>query len=415
MTTYADSARLVMERCDILGGYSEEPDRLRRRYGTEEMRRANAAVAEWMREAGMETRQDAIGNLIGRYEGSSPDAKTFLLGSHLDTVRDAGKYDGPLGVLVALAAVARLSARGERLPFALEVYAFVDEEGLRYHTAYLGSSAAAGTFAPALSARADADGVTMADAIRAFGGDPDRLADDARRPDDLLGYCEVHIEQGPVLEERGLPLGVVSAIQGQSRFAVTFTGEAGHAGTVPMGMRRDALCAAAELVLAAEMLAYGNLGMVATIGQMSVEPGASNVIPGRVTLSLDVRDPDDEARKAACRVLRGRARGLAKKRGLGLEWQPVQETASVACSQRLTRLLKRAVESAPALSHTLPSGAGHDAAVMAKLTEVAMLFMRCKGGVSHSPAESVEEEDVAAAIDALGRFLGLVAKEEAAQ
>src|SRR5215831_14422068 len=237
MTTYDDSARLAMERCDVLGAISEEPVWLTRRYGTEAMRQANAAVEEWMRAAGMETRHDAVGNLIGRYEGSSTDAKTFLLGSHLDTVRDAVKYDGPLGVMVALACVERLRARGERLPFALEIYAFADEEGLRYRTLYLGSSVVAGIFDPAALAREDSDGIPLADAIRAFGGDPDHLAERARRPVELLGYAEVHIEQGPVLEERGYPVGLVSAIQGQTGVGVTFSGEAGHAGTVPMTMR----------------------------------------------------------------------------------------------------------------------------------------------------------------------------------
>jgi allantoate deiminase len=437
-----------MERCDILGGISEEPDRLTRRYGTEEMRRANAAVAEWMRATGMQTRHDAIGNLIGRYEGSSPDAKTFLLGSHLDTVRDAGKYDGPLGVMVALACIERLHARGERLPFALEVYAFADEEGLRYHTAYLGSNVAVGAFDPAILTREDADSISLADAIRTFGGDPDRLAKSAWRPDELLGYAEVHIEQGPVLEERGYPVGLVSAIQGQTRIAVTFTGEAGHAGTVPMWMRRDALPAAAELVLAAETLAKGPAGangpyaygsmtlgsairadltgpalapayppyvdkFLATVGQLTVEPGASNVIPGRATLSLDVRHPDDKVRVKACESLERRAREIASRRGLRLDWRVAQETATVTCSKRLAKLLRRAIESQPAIAYTLPSGAGHDAAIMSRITEIAMLFVRCERGVSHSPAEAITLEDVATAIEVTERFLALLAKDAA--
>jgi allantoate deiminase len=439
-----------MERCDALGGISEELDRLTRRYGTEEMRQANAAVAEWMRAAGMQTRSDAIGNLIGRYEGSSPDAKTFLLGSHLDTVRDAGKYDGPLGVMVALASVGRLHTRGERLPFAREVYAFADEEGLRYHTAYLGSNVAVGNFDPALLTREDADGVSLADAIRAFGGDPDHLTESARRPDELLGYAEVHIEQGPVLEEHGYPVGLVSAIQGQSRIAVTFTGEAGHAGTVPMWMRRDVLPAAAELTLAAEALAKGPIGakgsyaygtftlgslflaeyggpitgnpplsgnppyneeFLATVGQLTVEPGASNVIPGRATLSLDVRHPDDKKRVKACENLERRAHEIAARRGLRLDWRVAQETATVTCSKRLTKLMRRAIEARPAIAYTLPSGAGHDAAIMSKITEIAMLFVRCERGISHSPAEAVAVEDVAAAIEVTERFLSLLAKD----
>src|SRR2546425_479928 len=252
MTSEETSARTVMERCNILGGYSEEPDCLIRPFASRAMRQANEAVATWMQAAGMTVHQDAIGNLIGRYEARSEGAKTLLLGSHLDSVRDAGKYDGPLGVMIALACVERLHQRQERLPFAIEVLGFADEEGLRYQTAYLGSRAMTGTFDLEALQLTDAGGIPMADAIRAFGGNPDPQA--LRTPrwqrDDLLGYCEVHIEQGPVLEARGLPVAVVSAIAGQSRVTVRFTGEAGHAGTVPMSLRHDALCAAAEFVLA---------------------------------------------------------------------------------------------------------------------------------------------------------------------
>jgi allantoate deiminase len=402
-----------MERCDILGAISEEPDRLTRRYGTEEMRRANAAVAEWMRAAGMQTRQDAVGNLIGRYEGSSPGANTFLLGSHLDTVRDAGKYDGPLGVMVPLACVERLHARGERLPFALEVYAFADEEGLRYRTLYLGSSVVAGSFDSSALTREDADGVSISDAIRAFGGDADHLSQSARRPDELLGYAEVHIEQGPVLEERGYPVGVVSAIQGQIGVGVEFTGEAGHAGTVPMDMRRDALAAAAEFTLAVEALGKRTPGLVATVGRFEVAPGASNVIPGHVAFSLDVRHPDDATRIEAVGHLRAQAEAIAQRRGVQFDWRAGKGQASVACSPHLTALFARAVADAGYPDLSLASGAGHDAAIMAQITEIAMLFVRCARGISHSPAEAVAAEDVAVAIEVTKRFLSLLAKDAA--
>jgi allantoate deiminase len=402
-----------MERCDILGAISEEPERLTRRYGTEEMRQANAAVAEWMRAAGMQTRSDAIGNLIGRYEGSSPDAKTFLLGSHLDTVRDAGKYDGPLGVMVALACVERLHARGERLPFALEVYAFADEEGLRYRTLYLGSTVVAGIFDPAALAREDADEISLADTIRAFGGDPDNLAESARHPEGLLGYAEIHIEQGPVLEERGYPVGVVSAIQGQTGVGVIFTGEAGHAGTVPMAMRHDALAAAAEFTLAVEALGQQTPGLVATVGRFQVAPDASNVIPGLAELSLDVRHPENSARLEAVDKLHAQAEVIAQRRGVQLDWRAGAGQASVACSPHLMDLFSRTVAEAGYPEMTLPSGAGHDAAIMAQITEIAMLFVRCTRGISHSPAEAVAAEDVAVAIEVTERFLSLLAKDVA--
>jgi allantoate deiminase len=412
MTSYTDSARIVMERCDILGAISEEPDRLTRRYGTEEMRQANAAVAEWMRAAGMQTRSDTIGNLIGRYEGSSPDARTFLLGSHLDTVSDAGKYDGPLGVMVALACVERLRERGERLPFALEIYAFADEEGLRYHTLYLGSSVVAGIFDPATLTREDSDGLPLADAVRAFGGDPDRLTESVRRPDELLGYAEVHIEQGPVLEERGCPVGLVSAIQGQTGVGIEFTGEAGHAGTVPMAMRHDALTAAAEFTLAVETLGQQTPGLVATVGRFQVAPGASNVIPGRAALSLDVRHPDDAMRLEAVDKLRAQAEDIAQRRGVQLDWRAGKGQASVACLPQLTEIFARAVAESGYPEITLASGAGHDAAIMSKIIEIAMLFVRCERGVSHSPAEAVAIEDVAVAIEVTKRFLMLLATEK---
>lgn len=411
MTSAEQSARAVMERCDILGRFSEEPGRLTRRFATPPMRQVYAAVAGWMTAAGMTVRQDNAGNVIGRYEAATPEATTVLLGSHVDTVRDAGRYDGPLGVLVALACVERLHTRQERLPFAIEVLAFADEEGLRFHTTYLGSSVVAGTLDPGALDLTDEDGVTLAAAIRAFGGDSDALAGDRWRGGALLGYCEVHIEQGPVLEAHGLPVGVVSAIQGQSRIEVRWRGEAGHAGTMPVALRRDALCAAAEFVLAVETLARDTPGLVATVGQLAVEPGASNVIPGLARLSLDVRHPDDAARDEACHRLRARAGEIASSRRVELGWQVVQANPAVVCAPHLAGLLGRAIQSAGHPVHTLPSGAGHDGVVMSQLTEIAMLFVRCAGGISHNPAEAVASDDVAVAIEVLERFLHLLADE----
>lgn len=405
------AARTVLERCDLLGAISEEPGRLTRRYGTPAMRQVNDTVAAWMRAAGMSVRQDRVGNLIARYPADHSPAPTLLLGSHLDSVRDAGRYDGPLGVLVALACVERLHARGAHLPFAIELLAFADEEGLRFHTAYLGSSVVAGRFNHDALAFTDPDGVTLASAIRAFGGDPDALADDRRSPDGVLGYCEVHIEQGPVLEARGLPVGVVSAIQGQSRVDIRFTGQAGHAGTVPPALRRDALVAASAFVLAVERLARQREDLVATIGQLTVEPGASNVIPGAVTLSLDLRHPDDAAREDACRALAARARAIARARRVTLDWHPLQSHASVRCAPRLADLFARAVAAEGLAVFRLASGAGHDAVPMSSLTDVAMLFVRCAGGISHNPAEAVTAPDVAVAVAVLERFVALLAEE----
>src|SRR5690348_13650938 len=367
------------------------------------MRCAHELVGDWMGEAGMSVRRDNVGNLRGRYEGQG--AATLMLGSHLDSVRDAGKYDGPLGVMVAIAAVQRLHDAGKRLPFAIEVLAFADEEGLRFGSTYLGSRAVAGRLDGAELHRTDADGLTMADAIRAFGGDPDRIGDDQWTGERPLGYVEVHIEQGPVLEARGLPVGAVSAIAGQSRFEITFTGEAGHAGTVPMDRRRDALTAAAEVVLAVEAAASTEPGLVATVGKLDVEPGAANVIPGRVSLTLDVRHPNDRTRAAVCEALLARTRETGRRRRLGVEVHAVSERASVACSERLTQLLREAIGGR---AIEVASGAGHDGVYMSEITDVAMLFVRCKAGVSHNPAESVTEADVAVALDVLSRFLELL-------
>jgi allantoate deiminase len=403
-------AATVMERCDALGACSEELGRLTRPFATDAMRRAHEHVTAWMGEAGMTLRTDNVGNLRGRYEGTAGADATLILGSHLDSVRDAGKYDGPLGVLVGLAAVQRLHSGGLRLPFAIEVVAFADEEGLRYGTSYLGSRALAGAFDLADLSLADAHGVTMMEAIRAFGGEPDRLAEDRWNGGRLLGYCEVHIEQGPMLEVREVPVGVVTNITGFARWSFTFTGKAAHAGTMPMDLRLDALAAAAEFVLAVEAEARSTSGLVATVGQLTVSPGAVNVVPGEVVLSLDVRHPDDSVREDHRRRLLQIADDIAKRRGLSVQSLLTDEEDSIACSPQLTSVLARAVRELGHPATELASGAGHDAVVMSRLTEVAMLFVRCKDGVSHSPAESVTEDDVAVAIDVLSKFLGLLAE-----
>lgn len=403
----AGLARTVMERIESLGLLSEEAGCLTRRFATPALAEANAAVMEWMRAAGMTVWQDSIGNVRGRYAGTGH--KTLLLGSHLDSVRDAGKFDGPLGVLVALACIEELGQRGERLPFSLELLAFADEEGLRYGTAYLGSAVVAGTFDPRLLERVDSDGISMRAAIEGWGGDPAALASDARSPEDLLGYCEVHIEQGPVLEAEQLPLGIVTGIAAQSRLTVRFTGMAGHAGTVPMQLRQDALCAAAAFVLQVERMACEQEGLVATVGELSVLPGASNVIPGEVTLSLDVRHLEESIRDNAVAALQDLARETCMARRLTLDWQPIQTSPSIRCSALLSECMAEAIERLGYSPRFLPSGAGHDAVALSTLTEVAMLFVRCRGGISHHPAEWVSQGDVEVAISVLKEFLAVMA------
>lgn len=408
MSDSLNYATAVLRRCDELAAFSEEEGRLTRRFATPALRQAGERVREWMEAAGLQTRRDALGNVFGRLEGEHP-RRTLLTGSHLDTVRDAGRYDGMLGILVAIACLERLRDERRSLPYAVEVLAFADEEGVRYGTGYLGSSVVAGCFDPASLERRDAEGVRLADALRAFGGEPEDLASARRDPAGLIGYYEVHIEQGPVLEADGVPLGVVSAITGQSRIRITFTGEAGHAGTVPMALRRDALCAAAEFVTAVEATARGSDGVVATVGELDVHGGASNVIPGQVALSLDVRHALDAARVFVGAQLREHAGAIADRRRSALEWEVVQETPAVTCSEELTELVADAVAQTGLPVVRLPSGAGHDAVMLSRIAPVAMMFVRCAGGVSHNPAESVTVEDVASAIDATTRFLELVA------
>jgi allantoate deiminase len=401
-----------MARAELLAGHSEEPDRLTRRFGTAALAEAGAAVSNWMREAGMTVRRDAIGNVIGRSEGADPAAPALMLGSHLDTVPDAGRYDGTLGVLAGIAVAERLRERRGNLPFALEVIAFADEEGSRFGTAFLGSSVLAGSFDPSALRRIDANGVSLEEAIQEFGGDPAALFGARRAPESLIGYAELHIEQGPVLEERGLALGVVEGIAGQTRAALRFTGTPGHAGTVPMELRRDALGAAAEMVIAVEAVGRETPGLVATVGEITALPGAPNVIPGRVELTVDVRHAEDPVRAQALTRLRERAGEIASARGVELEWEPLHEQGAVLCDPELTELMARAAEAAGAQPHRLASGAGHDAATMAATCPVTMLFVRCAGGVSHHPDESVSEADAAIAVDALARFVELVAEHQ---
>jgi allantoate deiminase len=368
-----------------------------------------------MSELGMQVEIDAIGNLIGRYGGSQPGARTLLLGSHLDTVRNAGKYDGLLGVMIALSCLEQLHERGEVLPFPIELIGFADEEGLRYQSVYIGSKAITGTFDPHHLALRDVDGISFAEAIHNFGGTPDPTLLTVPRWSSaaLLGYCEVHIEQGPVLESRDLPLAVVSSIVGQQRLLFDVHGEPGHAGTLPMIQRRDALCAAAECVLAIEAMGRTVPGLVTTVGQLEVRPGASNVVPESVHFSLDIRHEDDALRAHCTDQLCQQAYTICERRGIQLSWKLVQDSPTTYCSPRLVQLWQRALVEENYPVFTLPSGAGHDTVVMSTLTEVAMLFVRCRGGISHSPAESVLEADVAAAIVVLDRYLHLLAKEVA--
>lgn len=398
-----------------LGGVSDDADGLTRTFLSPAMVRANALVAQWMKEAGLTTRVDAIGNLIGRLESKNENRKpkTLLLGSHLDTVRHAGRYDGALGVLLGLAAVAELRRRGASLPFHVEVIGFSEEEGVRFASAYLGSKGYCGKLSAADLAGRDAAGVSVGDALQDFNRGKFSPPGPAHARRDLLGYVEAHIEQGPVLERERLAVGVVSAIAGQTRFKLTWTGKAGHAGTTPMALRRDAFAGAAEFALAAEKLARATRGLVATVGAVTVAPGAANVIPGRVEHTLDVRHAKDSVRRTALRKLDRLAAQIARRRGLAVRWVRTQDNAAVACDPALTRALARGVRAVQGKSPALVSGAGHDAVVMSALCPVAMLFVRCRDGLSHHPDEFAAPRDIDTALRVLVAFLEKLAADYA--
>ena len=410
----SEAAQLLVAMLDELGQVTDEPGRLTRTFLSPAMAQANRLVGDCMTAAGLAVRQDSVGNLIGRLEagvGAPLQPKTLLLGSHLDTVRDAGRFDGPLGVLLPIVALADLKVRGVKLPFAVEVLGFSEEEGVRFASAYLGSEGYTGRLKRTTLALRDSEGVSIADALKKFNGGSFALPQAAHRRRDLLGYIEVHIEQGPVLESRKLSVGVVSAIAGQSRFKLTWTGQAGHAGTTPMALRRDALAGAAEFALAVEKLARGTGGLVATIGALTVSPGAANVIPGTVLHTLDVRHAKDGIRRKTLRKLGALAAQIAKKRGLKVAWQRTQDNGAVACSPALTAALERSVKAVQGKSISLVSGAGHDGVVMSTLTPVAMLFVRCRDGLSHHPAEFASPKDLKLALAVVTDFLEQLARD----
>ena len=395
----------ILQRCDALARHSELPGGLTRVFLSPQARAAADLVLGWMREAGMQARLDAIGNAVGRYEGERPAAACLMLGSHLDTVRDAGKYDGMLGVVTAIECVHLLNAREARLPFAIEVVGFGDEEGVRFGTTLLGSRAVAGTLDPKVLESRDAQGVSIAEALRGFGLNPQEIPSVRRKRGAVLAYAELHIEQGPVLEAEGLPVGVVTAINGFSRLRATLRGEAGHAGTVPMSLRRDALAAAAECVLAVERIARARPELVATVGRIEARPGAINVIPGEVQFTVDVRSPEDAAREQAVAALRTEIALIAQARSIGFEIETLQELGSSACAPWLMAQLERAVASEGLRPLRLPSGAGHDGMALKAIADIAMLFVRCRRGISHHPAEAISAEDAGTGARVLYRFI----------
>lgn len=395
----------MMERLEVLALDTDEPGKLTRLYLSPAHRKAVDRVMGWFREAGLSPALDAVGNISARFEGATPGLPALIIASHIDTVRDAGKFDGNLGVLAGLAVVEELRRLGEKLPFAIEVIAFGDEEGVRFPITLSGSRAVAGCFDMAALEGKDAEGITMRAAMEAFGLDPAGIAAIARKSEDVLAYLELHIEQGPVLEAANQPLGVVTSIASIQRLAASVKGEAGHAGTVPMPYRHDALAAAAEMILTVERIANARAGMVGTVGKVEAQPGAVNVIPGDVRFSLDLRAPDDDNRKAGVAEVLVALQAIAHKRGVTLELAAGYEEKAALCHPAIKDGLSAAIRSLGHEPIPLPSGAGHDAMSFEALCPMGMLFLRCKGGVSHNPAESITQGDADTAISAMLAFV----------
>ena len=395
------TAREVLDRCAELDRFTATPPQLERVYLSREHASANAVAGRWMEQAGLRNWQDAAGNVCGRREGREPGLPALLIGSHLDTVPDAGSFDGMLGVVMAIAVAQRLGDRIDELPFALELIGFSDEEGTRFGTALLGSRAVAGAWEEDWWDLRDRDGITLHQAFLTFGLDPRRVGDAARSSDELIGYFEAHIEQGPHLEAEDRSLGYVTTIAGARRFRLSVVGEARHAGGTPYPRRRDALVGASEAIVAIEKRARAS-HCIATVGRIEVQPGAVNVIPGRADFSLDLRAATDEERDEMWDSMQAEIEELCAARGVRLEVRETHNAPAVPCAPWLQQAVQDGIRSTGDDDPMgLWSRAGHDAMAIGLTTDVGMLFLRCFDGISHHPAEDVQELDVAAGLDAL--------------
>jgi N-carbamoyl-L-amino-acid hydrolase len=384
----------ILDLAHRLAQWSELPDGLLCSYFSPAHKAVATQLRDRMRSAGLDAKIDAVGNVVGRYASAAATAKTLIVGSHYDTVANAGQFDGRLGILTALVVAEHLHRTGQCLPFHLDVVGFAEEEGVRFSAPYIGSAAIAGCFDESALARRDADGVSLVAILREEGVDLAAIRALARRPETLRGYLEVHIEQGPVLLQRDLPLGIVTSIAASARFQVTIHGVAGHAGTVPMVLRHDAATAAAEIVLTVEQRCADGSTLVGTVGQLAVPHGLINVIPGSCELSIDIRAGDDVTRDAAIADVLVAIRLIAERRGVTADIIEIGRHAAVPCAPQMQAALAKAIAGAGVEPFYLASGAGHDAAMFAGVTDIGMLFVRCgNGGISHSPLETVTADD----------------------
>jgi len=396
----------IMAWSEVIGAWSDDEDGLTCAYMTASHRKTAAQLVEWMQSAGMQAHVDAAGNVVGRYLSDRANAKTLMTGSHYDTVCNGGKYDGREGILLPIAVVKHLHERGEKLPFHFEIVGFSEEEGVRFKSTFLGSNAIIGQFNLGLLDKLDADGISMRDALRNAGHDVATIPAIARMPEDLLGFVEVHIEQGPVLLQRDLPVGIVTSIAGSCRFLLELTGVASHAGTTPMTMRKDAAAAAAEIILYVENRCGKAPSLVGTVGQLQVPHGSVNVIPGSCRLSLDIRAADDATRDAAVADILREIEAICTRRNIDVKVDKTVAAPAAPCAPWLMQQLSAATQRAGITAYELPSGAGHDAMTLAKITDVAMLFTRCgNGGISHNPLETMTADDAEISAQILLDFL----------
>ncbi len=406
MSNEIQRAEKILQRINELAFISEDENCITRTYGTKAFMEARDKVKEWMKEAGLRVRIDNIGNVRGKLISNDPGAKIFVIASHIDTVVNAGKFDGPLGVLMGLDLLEQLIKSKIELPFHIELIAFCDEEGCRFHTTYLGSKVVAGSFDKIILNAKDAAGISLQEVINSIEGDVNKLGKDAIAKQDWLGYFEIHIEQGPVLYEKNIPVGVVTAIAGQRRLEIKFTGEAGHAGTVPMDMRKDALKCGAEFIQEVERIGMQNKSdFVATVGKLHITNSASNVIPGEVICSLDLRSADETKLTSCYEAIKIATEDICKKRDIVLEWNLIQQTKPIACDPKMNKLLTQSIKESGYEVIEMVSGAGHDAVPISEVSPVTILFVRCFKGISHNPLEDVETKDIVAAIKVSDNFM----------
>lgn len=406
MKSYSERAAKVQQRIDEISLYSDDPRWLSRTFGSKALTECGQKIASWMQESGLDMRIDNIGNVRGKLVSANPEAKTFVIGSHFDTTINAGKYDGILGIIMGLDIIENIRERNISLPFHIEIIAFAEESGIRFHTGYLGSKVISGAFKNKLLVIEDDHGNQLSQVLQSLNYDTGRLKEDAIAKEDWLGYFEIHIEQGPILFEKNIPVGVVNNIIGQKKIEITFTGESGHAGTVPMNLRRDALCAAAKFILAVEKFASKEKRKIlATVGKLEVKGAASNIIPSSVNCSLDLRSEDAQLLSDAYEYLFSICEKYCDKRNIYFEWKLLHETDPVACNKKFRKLLANSISEKNIEVINLDSGPVHDAAIISQIAPVIMLFIKCVKGTERHPLENVSDYDIATALDICDHFL----------